>query len=411
MTDLEDRLRAELADFAERADPALIRPLREPAVRGRSRVPRWMAPAAAVAAVVAVILGVPFAIRVVGHGGAQGAVTPPFYGGAATGVPPVYRGAVTGVPPFYVVASGNPVRVVVRSSATGAALATTQIRSRNGTPMVSGTADGRTFLIVQNDVFYRLRVGPDGRTARLSRLPVETRHWDVDDAALSPDGSQVAIAEQSHQYQQVQVRSLATGATRTWRTRAFGAPWNVSWSASGQQVGFFWEAGRRSPPPSQRDGYRLLNVADPGDNLLAAGAVVSVTPNPGGDIPAAFVTPDGQGFVTSRTQDVPGSDHHVTVFTKIIELSARTGQVQRVLYAASRSGVPDTYGNAGDAWESGCAVLSLDPAGQHPLVRCFLLGRYSFGTLASGRLKPLPGTPDIYCVRECRGPMSATAAW
>jgi hypothetical protein len=82
-----------------------------------------------------------------------------------------------------------------------------------------------------------------------------------------------------------------------------------------------------------------------------------------------------------------------------------------VLYAASKSSVPHTYGNAGDAWEQGCTVLSLDAAGQHPLVRCFLFGRFSFGTLASGRLKPLPGMPNIYCVRECQGPMSATVAW
>jgi len=101
----------------------------------------------------------------------------------------------------------------------------------------------------------------------------------------------------------------------------------------------------------------------------------------------------------------------VTVLTKIIKLSARTGRVQGVLYAASARGVPQEYGNAGTIDEQGCAVLSLDPTGQHPLVRCFLLGRFSFGALVSGHLKPLPGVPNSYCVRACRGPMWGTAAW
>jgi hypothetical protein len=300
---------------------------------------------------------------------------------------------------------------VVLSSATGAALVTTPVPQVSGTPIVTGAADGRTFLIVQGSLFYRLRVGTGGRSAHLDRLPVQVGALTVDSAALSPDGTSVAVAEQSPQYRQVEIRSLATGVTRTWRTRAAGAPWQVSWSADGRQVGFLWETGLHSPPVPQRDGYRLLDVAGRGDDLLAARAVVPVSPNPGGDIPAAFVTADGQGFITSSTQIVPGGNHHVTAITKIIKVSARTGRVQQALYAASRSGVLGRYGNTGDAADQGCTVLSVDPAGQHPLVRCFLLGRFDFGTLTSGRFKPLPEMPNTYCRRTCRGPMSATAAW
>ncbi len=382
MTDLEDRLRAELAAFAQRADPALIRPLREPAIRARPRVPGWLAPAAAAVAVTVVVMGVAFVGWLAGHRPATG--------------------PVAGVPRYYLTLDGT------------------------------GAADGRTFIIVDNTGqapghgygvrFYRLRVGPDGRTVRLSRLPIKVWPLAVDDVAVSPDGSRLAIAEQSCggsrcRYSQIQVRSLATGATKTWRTRAAGAPWNLSWAAGGHQVGFLWESGLHSPPRPQRDGYRLLNVAGPGGDLLPAGAVVPVSPNPGGDIPPALLTPDGRAFITSSTRIVPGRDHHVTVTAKIIKLSARTartartGRAQRVLYAASARGVPQKYGNTGTLDEQGCTVLSLDPTGQHPLVRCFLLGRFSFGTLASGRLKPLPGIPNIYCVRECRGPMWGTAAW
>jgi hypothetical protein len=99
-------------------------------------------------------------------------------------------------------------------------------------PSVTWAADGRTFIIVDNTYeapghgygvrFYRLRVGPDGRAVRLDPLRIKVWPSAVDDVALSPDGSRLAIAEQS-QYSRIQVRSLATGATKTWRTRAPGA--------------------------------------------------------------------------------------------------------------------------------------------------------------------------------------------
>jgi hypothetical protein len=406
MTDLEDRLRAELDSFAKQADPALIRPLRQPAAGRRSRLHGWLAPAATVAAVLAVIMGAAFAGRVVGHGRGAGPTE------GIPGAPRYYSGPVSGLPRFYLVLeSGDPFKAIVHSSLTGAPLATTQISGMSGTPIVTGAANGRTFLIEQGHLFYLLRVGPDGRSAQAHRLPVQAGSLDLDSAALSPDGRSVAIAEQSAQYRQVEVRSLDTGATRTWRTRAPGAPWNVSWSADGRQVGFLWEENSHSQPASQRDGYRLLDVSGPGDDLLAATAVASVPLNPGGDIPPAFVTSDGRGFITSTTQIASGADHRVTVISKIIKVSARTGRVQQVLFAASRSGVLNPYGNAGDTSSQGCAVLSLDSAGQHPLVQCFLLGRFNFGTPVRGRLKSLAGLPNTFCIRECRGPRSANAAW
>ena len=422
MNDLEDRLRAELTALSRQADPALIRPLREPAARvrpvsARRRAPRWLAPAAAAAAVIAVIIGAAFAGQMPGRG-------------------PV-TGSVPGLPGYYLTLDqpgpgpgpgpGHSVRAVVHGSATGAVLASTRIPMLGSeSPSVTGSADGRTFIVVDNTFeapghgygvrIYRLQVGPGGRTVRVARLPITTWPLAVDGAALSPDGSRLAIAEQScrgHrcQYSQIQVRSLATGATSTWRTRAPGAPWTPSWSADGNHLGFLWESGLHSPPPRQRDGYRLLNVAGPGSALLPAGAVVQVAPNPGGDIPPAFVTPDGRAFTASSTRIVRGREHHVTVITKVITLPAGGGQAQRVLYTDTARGVPQTYGNAGTIDEQGCTVLSLDPTGQHPLVRCFLFGQFRFGVLAGGQLKPLPGMSNIYCVRQCRGSQWAAAAW
>src|SRR6185437_4101407 len=70
MTDLEDRLRAELDDFAQRANPATIRPLQPPPGRAARQAPRrmrrWLAPVAAATAVAAVIAGVTLAVRPAG---------------------------------------------------------------------------------------------------------------------------------------------------------------------------------------------------------------------------------------------------------------------------------------------------------------------------------------------------------
>ena len=55
MTEIEDRLRRELAQVAERAQPGQLRPLREPRPRARAG---WLAPVAAAAAVVVVVAAV-----------------------------------------------------------------------------------------------------------------------------------------------------------------------------------------------------------------------------------------------------------------------------------------------------------------------------------------------------------------
>src|SRR5271169_3326551 len=87
MTGLEDRLRRDLSELAGRAQPGSIRPLCVPPVRKRSRIVRWLAPAAAAAAVLCVVAGVSFV-------GPQGGARP---GGLA----PI-AGLLGPLPPYYV---------------------------------------------------------------------------------------------------------------------------------------------------------------------------------------------------------------------------------------------------------------------------------------------------------------------
>lgn len=340
---------------------------------------RWLAPAAAVAAVLGVIAGV----SVIGR--------PP------GGVPPTAPEEQGPMPRYYVTVwqtyagSGNghviPTYAVVHDSATGAALATVRVptlvspggpnslSSVQG-PSITAAGDDRTFVIMeQSDVprvnlFYRLRVAASGRSARLSRLPVSVpAYLALTDVALSPDGTRLAMDVQhcnakteSCPYTGIRVVTIATGAVSTWTTRASGAPFNVSWVGN-ERVAFEWQAGVRTPPPGQQTGYRLLTLTGAGRDLMASWPVGSPPTGPYGSVPPTLVTADGKLVVTSAG-------------AQVVELSARSGQRLRVLYTATARG-------------SGCEVLSLAPSGIHVLVSC-----PAFGRVDGARFTPLRGFPS-----------------
>ena len=394
MTDLEQRLRRDLKHISERVGPDSIRPLRVPLVRRRSRVARWLAPVVAVAAVIGVITGV----SVVGPSGGN---QPP----AGNQPVPVIAQPTGPMPRYYVTAfqtygggsNGEPgTFAVVHDSATGAALATVRVPTLTahddmGGLRISAAGDDRTFLITQQPGaavigFYLLHVATDGRSAKLSKLPVNIPgSLTVVDQALSPDGRRLALAVQdcntrSCRYDGIRVVTLATGAVSSWTTTANGFPLNVSWVGNGQ-LAFEWQSGAQVAPPGQQTGYRLLSLGGPGRALLAARAIGSPTPEPTHYLPAALVTADGSIVVTSTVQNMPGG----TVVAKIIELSARTGQLLRVLHTATMAAGGS---NGTGQLDQDCNVLSLAPSGLHVLVACF-----AFGRVDGSRFTPLPGFP------------------
>jgi hypothetical protein len=373
VTELEERLSRELKELSERAQPGSIRPLREPAARKRRRAARWLAPVAAVAAVLAVIAGV----SVIGR---------PTGGGVLPSAPqeqgPMPRYYVTVWQTFAGTGNGQviPTYAVVHDSATGAVLASLRVPtladSQGGTqgPSITAAGDDRTFVIMEQsdtprlNVFYRLRVAANGRSAKLSKLPVSVpAYLALTDVALSPDGTRLAMdvqqcnsGTQSCPYTGIRVVTLATGAVSTWSTRANGAPFNVSWVGN-ERVAFEWQAGVNAPPPGQQTGYRLLTLTGAGRDLMASRPAGSPSAAPDGSVPMALVTADGKVVVTSAGSSV-------------IELSARTGQLLRVLYTATAGG---------------CEVLSLAPSGIHVLVSCS-----AFGRVDGDRFTPLSGFPS-----------------
>jgi hypothetical protein len=393
MTDLEQRLRHELQTISERADPGSIRPLRLPPVRGRKRLARWLAPVAAVAAVLVVIGGVYLA----GH-------TPGPRPPAAPGV----------MPPHYVVVQANRqtsiITLTVRDSHTGTALLRERLPVKLmplGAVSITGAADGRTFLIDDGSDLLLLRLAADGRSARVSRLavkvPEDPAPFDLlSEVALAPDGRAVAIATQSScelppvfggvgesvcRDTMIRLVSLATGATRTWSTRALWRPaMSISWDGN-DHILFAWADASAASAPGH-SGYRLLNLRLAGGDLESAPRLpLPPLPELNGDSEAqsAFVTPD-QRAVIGSTFSVAGSGGNSKLIMQIAEWSARTWQVTRVLRQAvtGRSGFMDSY----------CAVLSLAPTGVHALTECAVNDRTVFGRLDNGRFTRLPGMLD-----------------
>jgi hypothetical protein len=390
LTEPERRLAAEISAARRR-----------PRAWGRSRLARSLAPVAAVAAVIAVITGV----YAVGRSPGQRTASP-----EAPGV----------MPPYYVTIQnthvGAAVPLTVRDSATGRVLATLQLPFLfGGTQEITGAADDRTFVIHDGNDLFRLRLAADGRPARLARLPVTVPAWDT--IALSPDGRTIAFENQSScqpiwstgsglagetgcRESTIGLVSLATGATRTWSTRSsWQAGIWIAWDGN-DHVLFSWARARDSGPrPSgYPSGYRLLDVSGPGGDLLGA-RLLPLPPLPVFGAVAfpqtAFITPDGSAVIAA-TFSLVGSSTSPTGIVKIVELSARTGRLLRVLRQSRNNYFAED--------NQGCSVYSLGPTGVHALIECpsspeTVFGRLDngpvFGRLDNGRFTPLPGGPAL----------------
>jgi len=390
MTDLEDRLRSDLRKFASRARPELIRGPQAPQVQRASRTARWLAPAAAVLAIVSTVAGVSLA----GAHGPRTGSGQPTRSQTAAGMPRYYVTVVS-----HIIDGDTTVttRAVVHDSATGAALASVRVPRlvTHGSaiaPSISAASDDRTFVITEtggNPPYHRLawflllHVAANGRSVTLTRLPISVPHsLAIDGSALSPDGTRLAMDEQSCYrhgcyYTGIRVVTIATGAARTWTTRARGAPFGASW-AGNSTVAFLWGSK-----------YRLLNVTSGGGNLLASRPIASPAVQQYGYVPGALVMPDQTKLITSTVRNIPDHNGTDTVVAKIIEMSARTGRLLRILSTTTMHGA--TPGGQGSAQilDEDCGVLSLAPTGTNVLVSC-----YTFGRVDNQSFTPLPGFPS-----------------
>jgi len=324
--------------------------------------PAWVAPLAAAAAVVLVVVGSVAADSWLARSGNGQSSNPAASKQAAP------AGSFTGVPAYYV-AVENSSLAVVRATATGATLA--RIKTRTPFVGVTGAADDRTFVLdAQRSVmgstvqwpghpaFYLLRLSASGAEESFTRLvlPALPTGTAVTGLALSPDGSKLAVewgpsTNGRTGLLEIRVYTLATGASRTWFATGSGDPvdqggftgsgvdgsQSISWAADSQTLAFDWIN------QSYTIGVRLLDTAASGNNLIADSrlAVIEASRTSQSHISSgppdyisqcvtdSIMSLDGSSIVCGySTSTGPYNDPYDT--TGFIRYSAKTGKQAQV---------------------------------------------------------------------------------
>ncbi|MGN6171629.1 MAG: hypothetical protein ACTHPS_01495, partial [Streptosporangiaceae bacterium] len=295
----EDELRAALP-MLERHAPsadAVLRAVREggarraPGLVRRGRVPHrwpgWLAPVAAAAAVVGVIL-------------ASLAISSVIWRHPAGIGPAGSSGVFAKVPRYFVaIPEVARLRAVIGATATGAVRGTlAPPKPHTYFAWVAAAGDGRTFVLGtspelrRGDVLgaprpvklYRLVLGRSGHPGRLEPLPIPPQTG-ICGLAVSPDGSKLAVSflpAHGQTGSRIQVFSLATGAQREWVWPGRGTLGEVAMPVASGGLslhgGVQWEADNRTLMfevttrtsagwPAQ---LYLLDTAAPGGSLLAS---------------------------------------------------------------------------------------------------------------------------------------------
>jgi hypothetical protein len=372
MTSLEETIREAFGAKADQIPPDTVPPLHLPARRrslsltyrgdGRKGVPArrsrpgWLAPAASVVLVTAVIAG----SLALSHAitGRRGSLRHQQEAAAAPAGVPRYYVALTGANEGY---PTSATAAVVRATATGTVIARVVPPRPYATfTGVAAAANDRTFVlsaqvrtarsraVFPDARFFILRIDPasdsPGGRARLQALPARyvPAGLEVSGMALSPDGALLAatIGNQLERESELYVFDLATGTQRAWSSKlcsrclpgligfGFGGV-NVdslSWAADGRTVAFTWAGA------GQGD-VRLLNTAAPGTSLLADSKLAIATPNGSGPYwRAAIITPGGRTIVAVRELAGPRrSGRGVRVRQELVKFSAATGTETAVL--------------------------------------------------------------------------------
>jgi hypothetical protein len=370
MSTLEQRVRAAARAAADTVAPDSVPPLRLPSgnpgrPRGgaRSSASVWarrLAPLGAAMAVVALAVAMVNLSSTVRRATAPASSPPQAASGGMTTGPSLASYVASGLVPAYylsIVPQGSPKRfpsyAVVRSTATGAALAT--IMATGGGMIVAATAaaDDKTFVLDEQPwvhtgqefaprTFVLVRLGASGQPGPLTRLPISLPAGaQMTGFALSPDGSQLAIAVRpgnvraDPNLQQIWLYTLSTGELRTWSANGFVGTGpddvrSLSWTTDERTLAFNWGGSGAS-------GVRLLNLRARGSSLLADSRQAAMTTSPNGvgwspPCPAySVITPDGTTLVCATALVIASRTGQYTAETEFLESSASTGSVTRIL--------------------------------------------------------------------------------
>lgn len=435
MTRFETELREALLDVAAEVPAHGVPPLRlsadragwgepqefaaEPIVRSRRWQARWLAPAAAGIAVLAIVAGVAAVADstrtapVAHHSSEHHHLgVPPFGGPIPTSCSPSNDRA-DGVPRYYIAETGtqapfpdNPSVATVYATATGSPCARLMVPGGQTIVRVSAAADDHTFAVAMSAFprpdnpavsFYLVHFNqtPGIVFHKLPMPPVPT-HATFDAIALSPKGDKLAVAFEpvggnsgGNLAETFRVLNIATGTVRTWAGPSGAVdsdtanPWPLSWAGDDTTLAVNWigvGAGSALAPTS---GLRLLDTSKPGQQLVpnsrlavpvhGGNGVHAISAGELSDI--ALLAPDGTTVIAAVTTP-SGREGGFAV------LSATTGHLERRLdwgpMGGGGNGAPMTV-----LWASpyGRTLIVYAPPG-HPS---------RIGILRGNRLTLLPG--------------------
>jgi hypothetical protein len=446
MTQLEKRLRTAFrakatevpaSPPATEADP---QPARDPALGDgedggegrRSARRRWLIPAGAFVAVLAVTAGALAVAGLLPGQGAQPAAQ------IQVNVPPYYVAlmASKGIPGGGLY-PGTAAVATVRATSSGAVLAKVRAPRPYAFAAITAATDDRSFVLLAvgpvtkaakfpgmlagrnyAERFYFLRIHPTARSAQVQLTPLDEE--DIGDGsvveamALSPDGQSLAVIMSDPDRTigtvtpaQLTIFNLADGAQRTWTREvcAYGkcAPGPIgaegpiliepsalqlSWTSDGRSLLFV-----TGPASAQ---VRLLHVDAPGSNLTADSSVLPVTTAVRNWVDAV-ITPNGKSVFVDYTSGAGAYGQ------TLLRFSARTGRTTVVNHILMSVGGHETlYGPDLLAWtnDSGSKIIVVGaqpgtPA-NHPKYPFELEHYPTAGIYAGGRYTPIPWPHGIF---------------
>jgi len=351
------------------------------------------------------------------------------------------RDVLRSVPRYYMAlipvhpGSYGPQYAVVRDTLTGKTLATIRPpRPYITFIQVSGAADDRTFVLTaqatlsgsltSRNKFYEARLDAAGHAVTV--IPLALRGVPVSNyfsgAALSPDGTELAVASQDTTAQ-IAVYSLASGAVRVWQSSRYVEALEfdgsdsadlLSWSRTGI-VAFGWNGSagivvRHGRPTRDKHlksayGEYLLDTNGPGGGLLADSRQPVCSGSNAIFGYQGHLTPDGKAIIMPLAEPVaPGQRPQScssaspvggsAVLPVLEEFSATTGRAIGVVYTSSTPVgglVPVVTGYSVFWSNSSGSVLVVDVPRQAG-------GRAveTLGVLSGGGFVPIPGAPKPF---------------
>jgi hypothetical protein len=406
----------------------LARPASRPVRHRMGRLRAWLVPVGAAASVTAIILT---AVTLSGHPGtvpARGPGSAQAPAGAGSGIASPAGvtsgpGTRTRPPAFYVTI------VSMGLSRDGRQLVTAQVRRTSDGKLtgtvpalpagwtlgrgISVTADNRTFTVAAatptvcpsstatRTRFYQFNVTSTGHVTGLRAVGKPVIGEQVSEFAASPDGTEVAYAEQgcaaplsAASYAGViHVMNLTSGAVRSWHNTVSAAtPARVttqigamSWTANGRTLvaDYLWEL----PEGSLDLAVLGLDATSPGGSLQAhshllfsQGARCTVC------VYTALISSGGSTLIAAAATSAPPSQSHPGIpryRLSVLQLSLATGQPSGILYRSAAS--DGSYNDGGLV-----PVLSGDGQARHWLL---WNDPEQFGWISGGKLVPLPKAP------------------